>query len=189
MQFVDGENLTIRAQELATLSGFQLLSGPFWRKDIFIWTPLAGGGRPLGRIDLRPFARRAYYYTSAWGGDEQIRDVRTKLRAFGFDPQVFSKLKERKSKGVDISLTKDMLCHAIDDHYDWAMLIAGDADYIPLIQEVKRRGKNVMIAFPECVGLSPELRLHADVFIDLTNTFRNAWESNGETASRQAIST
>jgi uncharacterized LabA/DUF88 family protein len=42
-------------------------------------------------------------------------------------PHVFRReSKERKSKGVDITLTKDLLVNAFQDNYDVAVLIAGD---------------------------------------------------------------
>jgi uncharacterized LabA/DUF88 family protein len=61
---------------------------------------------------------------------------------------VFKKDKQgRKTKGVDITLTRDMLSHAFRGNYDVARLIAGDGDYLPLIEEVKRLGKRVQVCF------------------------------------------
>src|SRR5207249_1613714 len=96
------------------------------------------------------------------------------LRSLRFDPQVFKRLSgTQKSKGVDIALTKDMLSHAFLGNYQNAVLIAGDADYIPLVEEVKRRGKRVFLAFflGEGLGLSEDLKLAADFFVDLTDAF------------------
>jgi len=119
-------------------------------KDVFVWCP---GVPALTSYYLflensfRDFpATRAYYYTSLVGDYPKVDEVRGQLRALQFDPQVFKKLAS-KSKGVDIALTKDMLMHAFEHHYDVAMLFAGDRDYVPLIEEVKRRGKNVWVCF------------------------------------------
>ena len=52
------------------------------------------------------------------------------------------------------------------DNYDAAVLIAGDSDYVPLVEEVKRRGKVVYVGFfvgPKS-GLSEELKLSSDGF-------------------------
>ena len=36
-----------------------------------------------------------------------------------------------------------------EDHYDVAVLIAGDGDYVPLVEEVKSLGKVVYVLRPE----------------------------------------
>jgi len=48
-----------------------------------------------------------------------------------------------------------MLSHAFLNNYDVATLIAGDADYVPLVEEVKRLGKVVYVLFFVSNGLSP----------------------------------
>ena len=50
-----------------------------------------------------------------------------------------------KTKGVDNALTKDLLSNAFLDNYDVAVVITGDADYRPVIQEVERLGKTVCV--------------------------------------------
>jgi uncharacterized LabA/DUF88 family protein len=79
---------------------------------------------------------------------------------------------------VDIALTKGMLSHAFLGNYQAAVLVAGDGDYVPLVQEVKRLGKRVTVAFfvGEAYGLNPELRLIADEFVPLEQKFLNGWE-------------
>ena len=70
---------------------------------------------------------------------------------------MLQKVKGRPSKGVDIALTCDMLSHASHDNYDVAVLIAGDGDYVPLVDEVKRLGKLVHLVFFQSTGLNPKL--------------------------------
>jgi hypothetical protein len=183
MLFVDGENFTIRAQELAKAESLLLESDPkHYLRDVFVWFPGVPVITPYGLFPELPFrdhATRAYYYTSAVGDGDKIASVRQQLRALEFDPQVFKKpTGSAKSKGVDITLTKDVLAHAFQDHYDIAMLFAGDGDYVPLIEEVKRRGKNVYVGFfaRPGLGLAEEVRLVADRFFDLTNVFLAAWQ-------------
>ncbi len=55
-------------------------------------------------------------------------------------------------------------------------LISGDGDYVPLVSEVKRLGKVVCVAFFEDSGLNPELRLSADAFADIGQSFLNHWQ-------------
>lgn len=124
------------------------------------WDPLSSYMFPVNEG-----AVRAYYYTSVAGDDMKIRNVKEALRYLRFDPQVFKKSpRQQKSKGVDITATKDMLRHAYANNYDGTALIAGDGDYIPLVDEVKRRGKNVFVAFfaTPSLGLNREIALVAD---------------------------
>ena len=69
-----------------------------------------------------------------------------------------------------------MLSHAFRDHYGTAVLIAGDGDYIPLIEEVKRCGKRVCVGFfGGDLGLAPGMPLVADYFVDLSSLFVSEW--------------
>jgi uncharacterized LabA/DUF88 family protein len=96
-----------------------------------------------------------------------LRNVREQLRRLGFDPNVFKKPKQtQKAKGVDIALTKDMLSHAFRGNYETAALVAGDGDYLPLVDEAKRLGKRVVVRFVQAYT-SDELRLAADGFSDI----------------------
>ena len=49
-------------------------------------------------------------------------------------------------KGVDVSIAVDMIVNAIDNTYDTAILVSGDGDFVPVVQEVKRI-KNVENAY------------------------------------------
>jgi len=115
MEFMDGENLTIRGQKVAEEAAVCLLEGKYYRKDSFIWIPPANARYRLSRgtPSIQETPIRASYYTSVAGDDELIKQVRVGLWELGFDPHVFKKDKHaHKAKGVDIALTKDMLSHA-----------------------------------------------------------------------------
>ena len=182
MLFVDGENFAIRAQELAKREELALsVDQTNYMQDVFVWLP---GWDPLTTpFQHRIFpldnahAVRAYYYTSVAGDDVKVLEVKRALRALNFDHQVFKKVRGSKSKGVDISLTKDMLSHAFLDHYEDAILIAGDGDYAPLVNEVKRRGKRVYLWFfaGDVLGTAGDLALIADLFVDMTPHFIETW--------------
>ena len=110
MLFVDGENLTMRAQKLAENTVLQLQEGTEYRKDIFVWFPGLKATPALTNtrdspIKVQDTAIRAYYYTSLTGDDLKILSVKQALRALGFHPEVFKKVRrEEKAKGVDITL-------------------------------------------------------------------------------------
>ena len=180
MIFVDGENLTIRAQEFAKGEGGQFFTeGPHFKQDTFFWFPGFQATANLMEtvIPAQAHATRAYYYTALVGDDARQAEVTTALREIGFSPRVFKKLKQtQKAKGVDIMLTIDVLGHGFRDHYDSVLLVAGDGDYVPLLEEVKRLGKNAYVAFLRGNGLNESLRIAADRFFDITNMVREAWK-------------
>lgn len=187
MLFVDGENFTIRGQKMAEIFQIKLAEGTLWCPDVFLWmknTPASlflttselsasGGYLP---INSHLPASRCYYYTGVKGDDDKLKAVRNSLREIGFDPQVFKKDKPNQpTKAVDIALATEILSLNHQNAFDIACIIAGDRDYVPLVRAVKRTGKRVYVSFfngyPEA-GLSDELRLEADLFLDLTGLFR-----------------
>ena len=76
---------------------------------------------------------------------------------------------------LDIELTVDALSES--DHYDTAILVTGDSDFVPLLEALQNRGKRVMVAAtPQNVAV--ELRQQVGVnFIDL-NELREKIESD-----------
>ncbi len=185
MMFVDGENFTIRGQEFASKNSLTLKEGPAFIRDIFLWIP--GRRRTLALtntdnvpLKIQPHAIRAFYYTSVCGDDEKLRRVREVLHEMGFTPQVFKKTdRNKKSKGVDISLTTDMLSNAFNNNFDVAVLVAGDGDYLPLVSEVKRLGKVIYLAFflQKEYGMNPDLLLSSDYNFEFGESFIEAWKN------------
>jgi len=57
-----------------------------------------------------------------------------------------------------------------------AVLMAGEGDYVPLVQDVNRLGRLVYVVFFKSTGLSPELRLASGRFYHLDSTFIGRWE-------------
>lgn len=55
------------------------------------------------------------------------------------------KIKKKRQKRVDVQLAVDMLTHAFHKNYDSAMLIAGDLDFAPAVEEVVRLGRHVIV--------------------------------------------
>lgn len=191
MLFVDGENFTIRGQKRNEANGLVFPSCTFSSRDAFLWIPDTPADQfiwaPLrqtgGRLPTnhQPQSIRSYYYTGVVGDEEKQNQVRDALRSLLFDPQVFKKKsQEQHTKAVDISLATDLLSLAYKNAFDIVCLIAGDQDYVPLVQEVKRIGKQVFISFfsgsPDA-GLSDSLRREADLFLDLSPVFDERWRA------------
>ena len=149
------------------------------KPDVYLWSPYIHLPHDCELI-------RAYYYTSATGDENTINSINEEIKTirpafetrrlginstYNLYPEVFKKpQKNRKSKGVDIKMTVDILSHSHQNNFDLAYLISGDGDYKPVIEEVIRQGKRVWIAaFSN--GLNPSLKLLADNFINLDNVF------------------
>ena len=69
-------------------------------------------------------------------------------------------------KGVDIAIAIDMLTNALRNCYDTAILVSGDGDFAPVLDEIKRAGKNVENATFRS-GRSDALINASDLFIEL----------------------
>jgi len=179
MAFIDGENFTIRGQEVMAKRGIALSNPTRYLRDVFLWFPVSMGRTNIftgAPITLQPVAIRSYYYTSVVGDDVRLAAVREQLWQLGFQPEVFKKDADRKrTKAVDIALTTDFLWNAFQDNYDVAVLFAGDGDYVPMVNAVKRLGKVVYVAFFYASGLSPALRLSADESFSIDDVFCDAW--------------
>lgn len=67
----------------------------------------------------------------------------------------------RRQKRVDGLIAVDMLVGTFTGLFEVAVLVAGDSDFVPVVNEVRRRGVMVVVAGVEG-SLSPELREAAD---------------------------
>src|SRR6266852_4690104 len=79
MLFVDGENLTIRAQKFAADNGVMLKEGPCYLKDVFVWLPGVRATQniiPTVPLGVQDSAIRSHYYTSVFGDDSKMSQVR-----------------------------------------------------------------------------------------------------------------
>jgi uncharacterized LabA/DUF88 family protein len=98
------------------------------------------------------------YFKKNWSDAEYLSGLGYKI--------VSGHLEDGKQKEVDVSLAVEMLMHAVNDHYDVAILISGDRDFIPAISAVQSLGKKVEVAaFRE--STSREVVNISDKFIDV----------------------
>lgn len=197
MLFVDGENLTKRGQETLRAAGAPPNAGPRWRRDVFLWLPdieapfaffAHQGHQMIGQEWRGPrvrSAKRAYYYTSTTSDEPEWTQTRLALREIGFEPRLFKRA-GGKSKAVDIALATDVLALAAEGRYEVAVIFAGDGDYVPLVEAVKRMGLHVVVGFFEASGLNPELRIAADDYVDLTEDFVARWRQEKQNRERDA---
>lgn len=75
-------------------------------------------------------------------------------------------LEDDMQKEVDVALATEMIMHAAKDHYDVAILISGDRDYIPAISAVQSLGKKVEVA-SFLNSTSGAIRNVSDKYVDI----------------------
>jgi uncharacterized LabA/DUF88 family protein len=78
-----------------------------------------------------------------------------------------------KQKGVDVRLAVDMITKAYQNHYDYAILLAEDDDFLDVVRAVKdNTGKRVLgIYFYDAV--SSDLKDECDVAYSIINFINN----------------
>lgn len=176
MVFIDGENLVLRFQDMCSKAIIQ--SPVVHVRDVFVWHPSI---IPINYVDIL----RVNYYTYFVGDNNKGKELEKKIKGLEFStpayvtqvqnssyvyPVLFKKEKQSKAKGVDITITIDILSHVYKNSIDVVYLLTGDGDYLPLIEEIIKSGKNVYVgAFSS--GLNPEIPIKADAFYPLDNIF------------------
>ena len=174
--FVDGENLLLRYEDMVK-------NGAIPKPDVIhipgllVWHP------SITTIFLSSISRIAFYQTIV-GSQEKVDEARKKVCDVHYTyryesasgtgslyPRLFNKeTKGMKTKSVDINISVDVLRSIMNGTGDVILLLSGDGDYLPLVEEVVRHGKQVWLgAFSK--GLSPNLRFAADEFFNLDAIF------------------
>ncbi|MDP2949681.1 MAG: NYN domain-containing protein [Chloroflexota bacterium] len=142
--FVDGSNLHHRLQDCGwptdvDVAGFaQRLAGARRVTAIYYYNvPPPRTHRPE-----QIAAQRRYYARIEARGAVVFRMGHLQERKIG-GKSIF------EEKGVDVTLTVDMLSGAHQNLFDTAILVSSDGDFAPLVGEVRRRGKRVeYVYFP-----------------------------------------
>lgn len=69
----------------------------------------------------------------------------------------------REQKEVDVAMACKMVVHALNDHYDVAIVVSGDRDFVPAVNEVQAAGKRVEVA-SFSASVAEELIRAADIY-------------------------
>jgi uncharacterized LabA/DUF88 family protein len=104
---------------------------------------------------------RVYYYDATAELDDPkeiiqklyIQEIRNLP---GFDDRLGTLKKTKKGprqKSVDTLIAVDMLSKAYENHYDIALIISGDEDYLPVVDAVKNTGRRVYGVFSNAMVL------------------------------------
>lgn len=85
-----------------------------------------------------------------------------------FGHLVISKKDSTRQKGVDTLIAIDMITKAFQGQYHYAVLLAGDADFIPIVEAVKHVGPIVVGSFFNEASNSDRLKHIVDkrIFMD-----------------------
>lgn len=183
MIFVDGENLVSRFESLLK-KGRKPRGGVVHEPQTFVWSPAF-----VARGEY--VVQRAIYYASVVGDAARRSEVEDTLRTTRvyldgipdhrhenpLYPKTFTRHKTRElAKGLDVQLAVDVLSNVYQDNCDAVLLMAGDGDYVPVLEECIRRGKIAIVAaFSD--GLSKPLREVADSFYFLDDYYFDAGAS------------
>lgn len=152
--------------------------------DLHRWASLDDKrGRPNGNV------RVIYYDAENEGVDEQTRAYWTQVGREPDTTLAFGDLKARlrggrEQKRVDVQLSVDMLTGAFNGAFDVAVLLSGDADFIPLVEEVRRQG--VMVVLTAGKGCAEGLRHAADRYVSLDERMLRAHALKLESAGTES---
>lgn len=178
--FADGENLVMRYQAMVE-AGAVPKADVEHDRDCFVWHP---GMTNWSMFDFIRFN----YYTSTTGDVPKVEGLKDRIAdveyAYSYThdqnapngtanllPHVFHKpAKNTKARNVDLQISIDVMRAAHLPAVDILLVLSGDGDYIPLIQEAARQGKEIWLAAFSS-GLHPKLRHHSDVFQCLDEIF------------------
>ncbi len=180
MCFIDGENIVMRYQAMVE-EGYLPNTKVVHEKDCFLWHP------QITMWSMFNFVR-VNYYTSTTGDAPRVEALKNRISEIDYSsaytheadapeaiaqlvPHVFHKpSKNTKTRNVDLQISIDVLRAAHLSNVDLIYILSGDGDYVPLIQEASRYGKEIWLgAFSS--GLNLKLRYNVDVFQSLDDFF------------------
>jgi len=112
-----------------------------------------------------PKLLRIYWFGSFQGNEEYEIILKELFRKLGVEPVIFKKNRGRE-KRVDIAISREMLINAFNQNFDLGILVAGDEDYVDLVQDIKRFGVRMIGSFFS-QDLSKAFKLAVDNFHEL----------------------
>ncbi len=124
-------------------------------------------------VNKRKLIRTTFYIGTVTHNADMAKNQQKFLNALRQTPYITVKTRPLKShgsgareKGVDILLATDMLIGAMSNGYDTTILVSGDGDFAPVLDEIKRTGKQIEnAAFSS--SRSDALINASDLFIEL----------------------
>ena len=130
----------------------------------------------------------AYYYNAPVNQKTQPNEYSKQQRFFSALEKLpyfeikLGRLEKRPTgppveKGVDVRLAVDMVTHAYSNIYDIAILVSGDADFVPAIKAAQDFGKKVInICFPKTKSFHLNQICNETVIIDKEKITTLLWK-------------
>ena len=183
--FIDGENLTLRYQEMLK-AGRKPAIGNIHVQDAFVWNQSV--------LDSHFWnLNRVSYYTSVAGDELKLREVRKLIGGTAFTcktgivttvlrsapstrtgqivPFVRKKsARSRKESICDIQIAVDVLRACYRNHAKNIWIFTGDGDFLSLFEEVVHSGKRIYVSALSS-GLSDEIPFAVDEFLPIDEYF------------------
>ena len=161
--FVDGAHLWVLYDGQPAATPFDVVRISHKRSGA--WSCSGGRVTRVTYYDARPDAeeeappeRRSYW-------EEVERQPHTHLGFGALRGRARRQRGDPRQKEVDTLLAVHLLSGAFRNLYDVAVLVTADDDFIPVVHEVQRQGKTVLVAGGS--KASDRLRAAADLFVSL----------------------
>ena len=175
--FVDGGHMraTAKRSGKALVDPHALARNLAYSSFLQAWRQFDSQGMSyVGHYHVKIFLDRVNYYDARPDEDvaaSLIEDYWKKIELLPDTEIGFGAVRgrPRRQKRVDGLIAVDMLEGAFNNLYQVALLVAADADFVPIVQAVRRRGVLVAVAASD-VGLSDELMRAADRFRGITRS-------------------
>ncbi len=169
--FVDGAYLRANADkaDLAWVDPHRLVASVALQSVIQEW------GDPRSGPHNAALTRVVYYDARPDAAEDTTKNLREYWSQIELLPDTHlgfgslrggTRSKPPRQKGVDTMMAVDMVVGAVDKLFDIAILIAGDADFVPVVREVRRRGVMVALA-ADRTTMSDDLRRVVDRFVEI----------------------
>ncbi len=188
---VDGENLAIRYKAMIK-NDYEPKNNTIKIKDVFVWNPDLFQSHNTRKDILRisyftcvacdevrleeikdEIGKTEYSYTVdiiGGGGGRFGGGARDIISKGTLNPRIFTKQKGTSTKKVDIAMFIDAFNYSILDNIEEIHLMTGDSDFIPIIQEIMRRGKKVTVSSFSS-GVKDEMKHVPDTYQCLDDIF------------------
>ena len=187
---VDGENLAIRYKAMIE-EHHKAKDNIIYEKDIFVWSPdlfqhhnteknilrisyftcVTGDGVRLKELNGK-IGKIKYSCTVGFvgSGGGRLGGIKTIVDEGTLNPRLFTKQRGQKSKKIDIAMVIDAINYSMLDNIDEIHIMSGDSDFVPIIQEIMRRGKKVTVSSFSS-GVTDEMRHTPDTYECLDECF------------------
>lgn len=163
--YVDNSNVWIEGMHVSAVAkGMALnvwdaqqqrITDNSWRFDFGRLYEFSGGGN----------VKKAFLYGSRPPQNDSLWKT---AEATGFEVVVFDRNVANREKKIDTRIATDMIAHSYEIAQAGAddfTLVSGDADYVPVIENLRNRGFQVDVCFWK--NASRELKQAASTFVEL----------------------